>query len=289
MCTNPPLKTAYYCELGLIRSALKHCPLPASILIKSYPWPWDLHLFPLAIGNILYYLNTTWRTWHGLFVPDPQLNHNSTQRIQLRPNVCKSKNVNPVLWVWTVVMENIPKNHKLLARSTGKQSFSKRHWTTVPCFAPKCLFCVPSCRRCPRGVLSPLTGFIVQPAEQSLFEPFGAYWLTNKEMRGQGAADASTRRRSFCLSCSLIISQRTTGMKGMRWRWLVMCNTTEHISGALLKVRFWHAPTRSLFYIPPSPPYRVDMVLLQPTHSSVECGSTRPSATDGLWKQLRLE
>lgn len=37
------------------------------------------------------------RSRHSLFVPDPQLNHNSTQRIELRPNVCESKNVNPVL------------------------------------------------------------------------------------------------------------------------------------------------------------------------------------------------
>lgn len=27
--------------------------------------------------------------------------------------------------MWTVVMENIPENHKLLARSTGKQDFPK--------------------------------------------------------------------------------------------------------------------------------------------------------------------
>lgn len=76
-----PENRGFYCVLGLVRLALKCRPLPASIWLSQvwpYPWPWDFHLFALAVVNIVYYLNSASRPRHSLFVPDPQLNHNST-------------------------------------------------------------------------------------------------------------------------------------------------------------------------------------------------------------------
>lgn len=154
-------------------------------------------------------------------------------------------------------MENIPENHKFLARSKGKQRISK----SIPTLNLSLLLCTKLPLLCPILptppslpplllfyiiYFPPLTlVFIVQTAEHSLspVEPFGGYWLTRR-VRGQQAPDET--EALFLSFLPPDYRSKTPGMKP----WLVgdveynrMCPAKEeHISADLLKVKFWHAP-----------------------------------------------
>lgn len=198
-------------------------------------------------------------------------------------------------------------NHKFLARSKGKQRISKSilRWTTVFWFAPDCLVWVLSSQRCPRClscsfswfffVFFPLTFvFRVQTAECSLFQPSGGYWLTNKETERPVSSRRFKRSLYFCLCGSLIIDQKAPAM---RWRWLVMWNTTGHVQ---LKRKILVESCWKLGSDMPRAGYSFSLslslththmhtrcpwhgwygLLLQPTHSRVECGLPGPSVAD---------
>lgn len=155
-------------------------------------------------------------------------------------------------------MENIPENHKFLARSKGKQRISK----SIPTLNLSLLLCTKLPLLCPilptppslpppllfyTVYFPPLTlVFIVQTAEHSLFEPFGGYWLTRR-VRGQQAPDET--EALFLSFLPPDYRSKTPGTPGMKPRLVGdveynrMCPAKEeHISADLLKVKFWHAP-----------------------------------------------